>query len=233
VKHLYENSDYALIGGNPATFFYLTSELVGFQEYMEKILSETILIEMLVDKMLEFWIDFFDAYLDEIGGYVDMVWIGDDWGMQDGPIMNPKLFRDIFIKPYRELIGSIKRKCNVKVALHSCGSIRWALEDLADAGFDVIHPLQGDAGENQDPVEIKKVFGEKLVFYSNLKNQSVIPYGSPEEVQEDVLNKLKHLAPGGGYIVSAGHNIQADVPPENVIALFDTVFERGTYPIRI
>jgi uroporphyrinogen decarboxylase len=232
-RSLEQNTDYALIAGNPATLFFLSSELVGFQEYMEKILTDTPLIEELLDKLLEFWIEFFDAYLAEIGEYVDMVWMGDDWGMQDGPIMNPKLFRRIFKERYRTLISSIKKNHDIKVALHSCGSVMWVLEDLADAGFDVLHPLQGDAGQNADPEELKKRFGNDLVFYSNLRNQSVIPHGTPEEVREEVKYKLKHLAPGGGYIVSGGHNIQADVPPENIVALFDTAEEFGRYPISL
>ena len=80
-----------------------------------------------------------------------------------------------------------------------------------------------------DPKIIKERYGDRMVFYSNLRNQSTIPHGSPEQVKEDVLLKLEHLAPGGGYIISGGHNIQADVPPENVISLFDTAFENGAY----
>lgn len=230
-ERLHSDTDYAIIAGNPGTLFYLSSELVGFQEYMEKILSETVLIERLVDMLLEYWVDFFDAYLGEIGEYVEMVWLGDDWGMQHGPIMNPELFRRVFKDRYRRLISSIKEKHDVKVALHSCGSVVWALDDLIDAGFDVIHPLQGDAEENLDARAIKARYGERLTFYSNLRNQSVIPHGTPEEVQADVRSKIEALSPGGGYIVSGGHNIQPDVPPENIIALFDTAFKYGHYPI--
>lgn len=230
-QQLHAGTDYALIAGNPGTLFFLSSELVGFQEYMEKILSETALIEKLVDMLLEYWIEFFDAYLEEIGEYVEMIWLGDDWGMQHGPIMNPELFRRIFKVRYRTLISSIKEKHDVKVALHSCGSVVWALEDLIEAGFDVLHPLQGDAEENLDAREIKARYGDRLTFYSNLRNQSVIPHGTQEEVKADVRSKIEALAPGGGYIVSGGHNIQPDVPPENILALFDTAFEYGRYPI--
>jgi uroporphyrinogen decarboxylase len=232
-KELHETSDRALIAGNPATLFFLSSELMGFQEYMEKLLTERKMIEALVDRMLQFWIEFFDAYLGEIGEFVEMMWMGDDWGMQNGPIMNPELFREIFKPRYKTLIESVKAKHDIKVALHSCGSIKWCLDDLADAGFDVIHPLQGDAGEMLDPVELKRKFGDRLVFYSNLRNQSTLPHGTPDEVKADVIKKLKALAPGGGYIVSGGHNIQADVPPQNIIALFDTAVSCGTYPISL
>lgn len=232
-RNLYENTDYALIAGSPGTLFFLSSEIVGFQEYMEKLLTDTKLIEELLDKILEYWIGFFDGYLEEIGEYVEMVWMGDDWGMQYGPIMNPKLFKTIFKERYRELISAIKKKADVKVALHSCGSVAWVLDDLADAGFDVLHPLQGDALENSDPREMKERFGDRLSFYSNLRNQSVLPHGTPGEVRAEVKEKIKALAPRGGYIVSGGHNIQADVPPENIVALFDTAYEYGSYPIAL
>jgi uroporphyrinogen decarboxylase len=141
-RQLHETTDYALIGGSPATLFYLTAELVGFQEYMEKLLIDRIVIETLVDRMLGFWIEFFAAYLDAVGDYVEMVWMGDDWGTQQGPILQPKLFREVFVPRYRQFCEFVKSRAPVKIAIHSCGSVCWALDDLAGAGIDVVHPLQ-------------------------------------------------------------------------------------------
>lgn len=232
-EFLYNNTEYAIIGANAASLFFLSSELVGFQEYMEKIALEPLLIETLVDKVLEWEIAFFDKYLDAIGDFVPMVWMGDDWGTQMGPIMSPKIFKEIFVKRYRIFTDFIKKKANVKVALHCCGSIDWAMEDLFEAGIDVLHPLQATANGMGDASKLKDSFGNKLAFYSNLSNQTIIPYGTPDEVRAEVIEKIKCLAPGGGYIISGGHNIQADVPPENIIALFDTAYEYGRYPIKL
>lgn len=231
---LHRETDFALIGGSPATLFYLTSELVGFQEYMEKILTDPGVIDLLVEKMLDYWLVFFDHYLDAIGDYIEVVWMGDDWGTQMGPIMNPQLFRSMFLDRYKILTASIKKKKkHLKIALHSCGSVRWAIDDFIDAGIDILHPLQGDALELKDPDLLKKEYGGRLAFYSNLCNQSVLPHGTPAEVEVDVKRKIKALAPGGGYIVSAGHNIQADVPAKNILALYDTAVAFGKYPIGI
>jgi uroporphyrinogen decarboxylase len=230
---MYEETDFALIGGNAASLFFLTSEIVGYQEYMEKILLETKMLEELIDKVLEWQIEFFDSYLDEIGDYIEMIWMGDDWGTQIAPLMSPALFREIFIPRYKQFTGSVKKKCDVKIALHACGSIYWALEDLANAGIDVIHPMQGDAAGMGDPFMLKKEFGNDLAFYSNLRNQSIIPYGTIEEVRDEVKFKVKALAPGGGYIMSGGHNFQADVPPQNIMALVDATLEYGHYPINV
>jgi uroporphyrinogen decarboxylase len=224
-RKLYETTYYALIGGSPATLFYLTAELIGFQEYMERLLTDRIVIETLVDRMLGFWIDFFAAYLDAIGDCVEMIWMGDDWGAQQGPILPPRLFREIFLPRYRQFCDFAKSRAPVKIALHSCGSVCWALEDFAAAGIDVVHPLQGDAQGMHDPEELKRRFGRQLTFYSNLCNQTILPHGTPDEVRADVLRKIRALSPGGGYIVSGGHNFQADVPPQNILAVFDTAFE--------
>jgi uroporphyrinogen decarboxylase len=230
VRRLRETTDYALIAGSPATLFYLTSELMGFEEYLEKLLTDRIVIETLVDRMLGFWIEFFGPYLDALGDCVEMIWMGDDWGMQQGPIIPPQLFREIFVPRYRQFCSFVKKRAPVKIALHSCGSVAWALDDFAEAGIDVIHPLQGDACSMGDPEMLKRRFGKQLAFYSNLCNQTLLPHGTPEQVCNDVIRKLRALAPGGGYIVSAGHNIQADVPPQNILALFDTAFQHGVYP---
>jgi len=223
-RHLYETTDYAVIAGSPASLFYLSAELMGFQEYMEKLLTDREVIEALVDRVLEYCINFFEPYLDAVGDTVEMVWIGDDWGTQQGPIVNPQLFREIFVPRYRRFCQFVKSRANVKIAMHSCGSICWALDDLANAGIDVIHPLQGDAIGMENPDEIKQRFGKKLAFYSNLCNQTILPHGTLEQVRQDVIRKIDALSGGGGYVVSGGHNIQADVRPENIVALFDTAY---------
>ena len=230
-KELYDHSDFALIGGNAASLFYLTSEMMGFQEYMEKIITEPVIVETLIDKILAWQIDFFDGYLDAIGEYIEMVWMGDDWGTQLGPLMNPEMFKTIFAKRYAEFVRFVKQKADVKVALHSCGAVHWAMEEFIKAGIDVIHPLQGDAKGLDDPFALKKEFGDDLVFYSNLRNQTVMPNGSVSEVEREVKHKISALAPGGGYIMSGGHNIQADVPPENILAMVDATVQYGIYPV--
>jgi len=224
---LHSTTDYALIAGSPASLFYLSAELIGFEEYMERLLTDRDVIETLVERVLEFCMEFFSSYLDAVGDLVEMVWVGDDWGTQQGPIMQPQLFREIFVPRYRRFCEFVKSRTQAKIALHSCGSVCWALDDFADVGFDVVHPLQGDACGMGDPEAIKQKFGGRLAFYSNLCNQTILPYGTPEQVREDVIHKIRALAPGGGYVASGGHNIQADVKPENILALFDTAYEYG------
>ena len=228
---LYEDTDFALMAGQAATLFYFSSELRGFEQYMYDLASDPSLIEVLIDRVLEWMIDFTALYLEEIGDFVEGWWMGDDWGMQTGPIMNPDTFRKIFKPRYRKLLDVVRTKTKAKICLHTCGATYYLLSDLADLGIDVVHPLQPTARGNEDPVKLKKDYGGKFVFYSNIANTTILPHGTPDEVRKEVSTKIKALAPGGGYVLSGGHNIQADVPPENVVALFDTAFNVGTYPI--
>lgn len=230
-KDLYENTEYALMAGQAATLFFFSSELTGFENFMYDLAFDRPKIEFLVERVLEWMMEFTSNYLDEIGEYIDGWWMGDDWGMQTGPIMDPEIFRSLFKPMYRRLIDLVKSKTDAKVCLHTCGATYWILSDLADVGIDVVHPLQPTAAGNDDAERIKKEFGETFVFYSNIANTTILPKGSPQEVASEVRKKIKALAPGGGYIFSGGHNIQADVSPENVVSLFDTAYEAGQYPI--
>lgn len=230
-KDLYDNTDYALMAGQAASLFYLTTELVGFEQFMMDLAVDVPKLEWLLDRMVEWWIEFQGRYLDEVGDYVEGWWMGDDWGMQTGPIMDPELFRKLFKPRYRPILDLVRSKTDAKIILHTCGATYWVMADLVDLGIDVVHPVQARAAGNDDPIRIKKDFGRDLVFYSNIDNQTILPRGTPQEVAEEAAKKIRALAPGGGYIFSAGHDIQADVPPENVVALFDTAYEVGHYPI--
>ena len=231
-KRLYENTDYALMAGQAASLFYLPTELMNFENFLYDLAFDRPKIELVVGRILEWMMEFTSHYLDEIGDYIECWWMGDDWGMQTGPIMNPEDFRAIFKPKYKKLVEMVKSKTNAKVCLHTCGATYWVLSDLIDVGIDIVHPLQPTALGNDDPVKIKKEFGEHLVFYSNIANTTTLPNGTVREVTEEVKRKIKALAPGGGYMFSGGHNIQADVPPENIVALFDTAHEFGGYPLK-
>jgi uroporphyrinogen decarboxylase len=230
-RRLYETTDYALMAGQAASLFYLSAELRGFEDYMSDLAHDQGLACLLVDRVLEWMMEFTSRYLDEIGDFVETWWMGDDWGMQTGPILSPALFRTIFKPRYRRLLDLVKSKTNAKVCLHTCGATYWILQDLIDVGVDAVHPLQPTAMGNHDPVRIKREYGDRLAFYSNIANTTILPYGKPEEVAQEVRRKIAALGPGGGYIFSGGHNLQADVPPANIVTLFDTAYEVGRYPL--
>jgi len=230
-RRLYETTDYALMAGQAASLYYFSAELRGFEDYMSDLACNPELVVLLLDRVLEWMMEFTSHYLDEIGDFVEAWWMGDDWGMQTGPIMSPAIFRSIFKPRYRRLIDLVKSKTNAKVCLHTCGATYWVLQDLIDVGVDVVHPLQPTAKGNEDPVRIKREYGNRLSFYSNIANTTILPHGRPEDVAQEVRRKIAALGPGGGYVFSGGHNIQADVPPANIAVLFDTAYEAGRYPL--
>jgi uroporphyrinogen decarboxylase len=184
----------------------------------------------LMDKIVEWDIALLDGILSEIGECIEYQWIGDDWGVQHGPLIAPKMFRDIVAPRFKKIIDFIKSKTKAKVIYHTCGATYWVMEDLIEIGVDIVQPLQANAAGNEDPEKLKKEFGGRMIFHGNTNNQGVF-HKSKEEVIADALYRIRHLAPGGGYIFSSGHNIQANMPPENILALFETAREYGTYPI--
>lgn len=230
-RQLHTTTDYALMAGQAASLYYFSTELRGYEDFIADLADNTALVELLLDRVLEWMMEFTSRYLDEIGDYVEVWWMGDDWGMQTGPIMSPAVFRTVFKPRYRRLTDLVKSKTKAKVCLHTCGATYWILQDLIDAGIDVVHPLQPTAKGNEDPVRLKRDYGDRLSFYSNIANTTILPHGKPEEVAQEVRRKIAALAPGGGYVFSGGHNLQADVPPANIVALFDTAYEVGRYPL--
>jgi uroporphyrinogen decarboxylase len=187
-----------------------------------------------MDKFVEWNIAYLDCFLEEIGDFIEYTWIADDYGYQNGPAMNPEIYKKTVVPRFKKQADFIRKKTNgkVKISNHSCGSTYWMLEDLVYIGVDIQNPMQANAAGNEDAARLKADFGDKITFHGNTDNQGVF-HKSKEEVIADALYRIKHLAPGGGYIFSSGHNIQANMPPENMLALFDTAMEYGKCPIDI
>jgi uroporphyrinogen decarboxylase len=142
--------------------------------------------------------------------------------------MRPEVYRKM-VKPYhRRLVEATKRKTDAKVLLHSDGSIYALLTDLVDIGVDAINPVQVSAAE-MDSKRLKQEFGADLSFWGGIDTQEVLPRGTPEDVRNEVKTRLADLGPGGGYVLAAVHNIQSEVPPENVVAMFDSALDLGRY----
>jgi uroporphyrinogen decarboxylase len=231
-RDLYKKTDFALVGGNIQALFYIGWVLRGMEQFMMDVVINTEFANYLMDRIVEWHLAFLDEYLSEIGEYIEYHWIGDDWGVQQGQLISLEMFRDMVGPRFREMISFIKSKTEARVIYHTCGATAWIIEDLIDLGVDIVGPLQANAAGNQDPAKLKKAFGGRIAFHGNTNNQGVFHRGK-NEVVADALYRLRHLAPGGGYIFSSGHNIQANVPPENILALFGTAREFGTYPIDV
>ena len=184
-------------------------------------------VNYLMDKILQFYIPAAKK-LARIG--VDIIWIGDDVGMQTGMIMSPETFRGFLKERYRLLIDEIKRtNRNVKVAFHSDGYITPIINDLIEVGVDILNPVQPKC---MDPEEIKKSFGEKLCFMGTIDEQETLPFGTIDDLKKEILQRIKTVGYNGGLILGPTHNVQNDTSLEKVEYFFNYAKEIGKYPIK-
>jgi uroporphyrinogen decarboxylase len=194
--------------------------------------DNTALAGALLDRVTDYFAAFYEEALGVAGEFIDIVFFGDDYGAQRGMIISPRQWREMIKPRLARLIATIKRVADVRYQHHSCGAIAPIVPDLIEIGVDILNPVQPSAA-GLDPAAIKRDYGHRLVLHGAVDQQDVLPHGSAADVREEALRRIRDLAPGGGYIVAVSPNIQADVPPANILALFDTVQAAGRYPITV
>jgi uroporphyrinogen decarboxylase len=177
--------------------------------------------EILLDKVNDLAINFFQECMKHVRGKVNGVFVGDDFGTQQGLLMSPEMWRK-YIKPRYKKLLSVVKKSGIKYCHHSCGGIRPIIPDLIDIGVDVLHPVQPLA-IGMDPGELGEEFGKDLTFYGGIDEQRTLPSGSPGDVKKEVRECINTLGKYGGYIVSPSHAFQPDTPLENVLAVYEEV----------
>jgi uroporphyrinogen decarboxylase len=170
-------------------------------------------------------------FLGELGDNVDMIKIGDDLGMQESLLMSPRMYRRLVKPVHADYIAFIKQHTRARVFFHTDGDVFDLLDDFVEIGVDVLNPVQTAAGRMSNLAELKKRYGNNLVFCGGIDTQRILPFGSPAEVREEVRRVIHMLGPGGGYMLGAVHTIMDEVPPENILAMVDAVEEFGTYPV--
>ena len=182
--------------------------------------------DKLIGKLADLKIEFWDEALNELGDVVDIVGEGDDYGTQQSQLISPDQFREFYKPHFTRVLRFIKQKApKVKLLFHSCGNVRPIIPDLIEMGADILNPVHVNA-IGMEPVELKKDFGKNIVFWGGgVDTQQVLPNGSVQEVADDVKKNIDALASGGGFVFSAVHNIQAEVPPENIISMWETLMK--------
>ena len=185
--------------------------------------------EALLGQTLRFWLDWFRLFLDEVGNVVDVIMIGDDLAGQTGPLFRPDFYRRVVKPRQKQLVQYIHSRTPAKVWYHTCGACQTYIPDLIDNGVQILNPVQISAA-GMEPRVLKTKFGKELVFWGgSIDSQRVLPCASPEEIRRQVRVNLEAFKPGGGYVFNNVHNIQAGVPAENIVALYDAAFEFGFY----
>ena len=220
---------YAVVSGIAGVIYEYGWYLRGLEQWFCDLLTNPDFCEAVLDRMLAYWLDWFRLFLDEVGDVVDVIMIGDDLAGQDGPLFNPEIYRRLVKPRHRRLVRYIRSRTNAKIWYHTCGSCAPLIPDLIENGIDILNPVQTSA-RRMDPVELKRRFGRDLAFWGGgCDSQRVLPRGTPADVVASVRANLSAFMPGGGYVFNGIHNIQADVPPENVVAMYDTAYEYGVY----
>jgi uroporphyrinogen decarboxylase len=226
---LKKDTPYAVVSGISGVVYEICWYMRGLEQWFCDMLGEPEFCEAMLDQTLRFWMDWFRVFLDEVGDVVDVIMIGDDLAGQNGPLFSPDLYRRIVKPRHKRLVQYIRSRTQAKIWYHTCGSCVDFIPELIDNGADILNPVQLSA-RNMDPDDLKRRFGQQLAFWGGgVDAQHILPQGTPQEVAADVRRNVRALMPGGGYIFNNCHNIQGEVPPENILALFDTAYECGFY----
>ena len=229
-RALYEKTDYALATGLIGSIFEQSWYLRSFPKFMFDLYRNKGFAEKLMDKILDFHMRVYDRFLDEVGDYVDVVFVGDDLAEQNGLTLRPEIYRSLVKPRHKKLYEFIKTKADVKICYHSCGAVRPLIRDLIEIGVDVLTPVQVSAA-NMDTAGLKEEYGDSISFIGGIDTQRVLPFGTPEDVEREVKLRIRDLAPGGGFVPAAVHNIQPEVPPENIYSMLISGKKYGKYSL--
>ncbi|MEM2991570.1 MAG: uroporphyrinogen decarboxylase family protein [Halobacteria archaeon] len=227
-KHYNEDGYAVAMNWFTGGLWELTQWLHGISNSLRDIVLNPELMNAILDKVLEIHMNFIEIILNEVGDYIHIMRYGDDYGTQLGPQMSPKAWEYFIYPRLKKFVSYIKNNAKVKVLLHSCGGIRPLIPKFIDAGIDILNPLQPRA-KGMDRKELKKEFGGKLIFHGGLDEQYVLPRGTIEEIETEVKDVIQTFSPGGEYIFSPAHNIQPDVPPQNILTAYTAALWYGTY----
>lgn len=225
---LRDAGDYAIVMGLNGRVFTLGQFMCGFEEWCVRLLRDQPFAAALMDRGLEIQLEIIGRQLAAVADCVDVVCISEDLGMQSGPLMSPRLYRQMIKPRHRRLFDFIHSHTKARLLLHCDGAIRDLLPDLVDAGVEVINPVQVSAA-GMDAAALKRELGQDLSFWGGIDTQWVLPRGTPADVRADVRQRIGELGAGGGYILASVHNIQPEVPAENVRAMFEAGLEWGRY----
>jgi len=224
-QELRRTSDRAIMVVVGCNLFEWGTFLRRMDNFLVDLLLEPEHVESLLDALMERHLATLEKVCAAVGDVADIIRFGDDLGTDQGPFMNPDIYRELFKPRHKILCDYTKAHSTMKTFLHSCGSIDAVMPDLIEAGYDIINPVQTNA-RGMEPDHLKKEYGKDITFWGGgIDTRTVLNNGTPAEVRSQAIERLKIFSKGGGFVFNTVHNILPDVPPENVVALFDAVRE--------
>jgi uroporphyrinogen decarboxylase len=222
-EFLYKNTEYALVCCvNPPQELFTGMGTGDFEAWWTTLGSEPEYVNCLFQKTVDVWLENLKKVTKVLGNKVQILQLTDDFGTQESLLLSIKMFRERILPHYKRGLDWVHQNTQMKVMLHTDGAIFTLIPSLIEMGVDILNPVQVNA-KGMEPNGLKKAYGGKVVFWGGAADcQQTLPLGTPQDVAREVEINVKALAPGGGYICAAVHNIQTGVPPENIVALFDT-----------
>ena len=230
-EQMVTQTEYALIGC-PAfnSVWERAYILCGFNRMLESLVGDLDFVHAVFRKITDITKASLTQYLVNVGSFIQVVKIGDDLGGQENSLMSPATYRKTIMPYHQEIFQLIKQQSAARCFLHTCGSVYKLLPDLIEAGVEILNPVQVSA-KGMDTQRLKAEFGDRLTFWGAIDTQHILPHGSKEEVKEEVKRRVFDLGPCGGYVVAPVHNVQGDVPAENVVAMYQSARQFGRYPL--
>ena len=231
-RWLYEYNPYGLVVGCVfgGGIFEFPQYLRGMQAFLMDLLAEPAFADELMERITDIMCEAYAQMLDKVGPYVQVVSVCDDLATQLGPMISPQIYRKLIKPRQKRLIEAIKARTEAHILYHGCGSTREFLPDFIEIGVDIFNPVQVNAKGLGDTAELKRTFGKDLTFWGGVcDTQHTLPFGTPDRVREETRRRLDDLMPDGGFVAAPIHNIQDGVPPENIMAMYETIHEYGVY----
>ena len=219
---------YAILGGDWSPFWHDAIDLIGMENLYMKMYDQPELVDAVMTHMVDFYFESSKKIFDAAADDIDIFFMGNDFGSQNGPLMSPDMFRR-FILPHTQRLADLGHSYGLKVQLHCCGGILPLIPLLIEAGIDGLHSLQPDC-HGMDLAELKRQFGDKIVMNGGIDSKRILIDGDVDFVTQQTHEVLKIMMAGGGYIAGASHDtILEETPVENVLAMFDAIEEYGIY----
>jgi uroporphyrinogen decarboxylase len=231
-RRLAEENQFAIMATPWLLFpFERAHAMQGMEPYLLNMAMDPDFARAMLEKIADYCKQLMGHFLDELGDNVDIIKIGDDLGTQNSLLISPKMYRDILKPIHADFISFIKSRTKAKILFHSCGDVAPLIPDFIDIGVDILNPIQTSTGSISDLPSLKKQFGKNMVFCGGIDSHRILPFGSVDEVRQEVRRVMQALGPGGGCMIGAVHTVMNDVPPENILAMVDAVEEFGRYPL--
>lgn len=230
---LYHFTEYSLVGHRPVygNAWEMARFLLGMEKALFMTAKDRALFEAFFDKLSDVLDGFYEVFLNEVGPYIQIIEMAEDLGTNNGPMINPKFYREVMWSYHRRTIERIKKKApHVKVMLHCDGAIRRFIPDLIEAGFDILNPIESHL-IGMEPAGLKKDFGMDLVFMGGVDLKNVLTKGTRSDIQKEIRTRIEEMGKGGGYILAPSHNFTNDVPLENLLTFFEEGKKLGVYPL--